>query len=81
MDWPGIRHRLGLTMNFIVNGQPAEALMMAVFAAGLLGFLVYNSNPASIFMGDCGSPSSVFFASAALVNLTGGRSRSFRRSW
>src|SRR5882724_4943039 len=67
-----------LTMNFIVSGQPAEALMMAVFAAGLLGFLVYNSNPASIFMGDCGSLFIGFFlASAALVNLAGGRSRSF----
>lgn len=67
-----------LTMNFLVSGQPAEALMMAVFAAGLLGFLVYNSNPASIFMGDCGSLFIGFFlASAALVNLSGGRSRSF----
>ena len=67
-----------LTMNFIVSGQPAEGLMMAVFAAGLLGFLVYNSNPASVFMGDCGSLFIGFFlASAALVHLSGGRSRSF----
>lgn len=67
-----------LTLNFVVSGQPAEALMMAVFAAALLGFLVYNSNPASIFMGDCGSLFIGFFlASAALVNLPGGRSRSF----
>ena len=67
-----------LTMNFIVSGQPAEALMMAIFAAGLLGFLVYNSNPASIFMGDCGSLFIGFFlASASLVHLAGGRSRSF----
>ena len=29
--------------------------MLAVFAAALLGFLVYNSYPATIFMGDCGS--------------------------
>src|ERR1700704_477327 len=67
-----------LTMNFIVSGQPAEALMLAVFAAALLGFLIYNSNPASIFMGDSGSLFIGFFlASAALVNLSGGRSRSF----
>lgn len=67
-----------LTMNFIVSGQPAEALMLGVFAAALLGFLVYNSNPASIFMGDSGSLFIGFFlASAALVNLSGGRSRSF----
>src|SRR5882672_11507955 len=67
-----------LTMNFIVSGQPAEALMLGVFAAALLGFLIYNSNPASIFMGDCGSMFIGFFlASAALVNVSGGRSRSF----
>jgi UDP-GlcNAc:undecaprenyl-phosphate GlcNAc-1-phosphate transferase len=42
-----------------------------------LGFLVYNSNPASIFMGDCGSMFVGFFlASSALVNMTGGRTRS-----
>lgn len=67
-----------LTVNFIASGQPVEAMMMAVFAAALLGFLVYNSNPASIFMGDCGSMFIGFFlASAALINLSGGRSRSF----
>jgi UDP-GlcNAc:undecaprenyl-phosphate GlcNAc-1-phosphate transferase len=52
--------------------------MMAVFAAALLGFLVYNSNPATIFMGDSGSMFIGFFlAGAALVNVSGGRSRSF----
>src|SRR5215471_19190782 len=65
-----------LTLNFINSGQPNEATMLAVFAAALVGFLVYNSNPASIFMGDCGSMFIGFFlASAALVNVTGGRSR------
>ena len=45
-------------------------MMMAVFTAALLGFLVYNSNPASIFMGDCGSMFIGFFlASAALINV------------
>src|ERR1044071_2223375 len=44
-----------LAVNFLVNSQPTEALVLAVFAAALVGFLVYNSNPASIFMGDCGS--------------------------
>jgi len=44
----------------------------------LLGFLIYNSNPASIFMGDSGSMFIGFFlASAALINVAGGRSRSF----
>src|SRR5437763_3226376 len=66
-----------LTLNFVSVNQPAEAVMMAVFMAALLGFLVYNSHPASIFMGDSGSMFIGFFlASAALVNVSGGRSRS-----
>src|SRR2546421_10550389 len=52
--------------------------MMAVFTAAVLGFLVYNSHPASIFMGDSGSMFIGFFlASSALINLAGGRSRAF----
>jgi UDP-GlcNAc:undecaprenyl-phosphate/decaprenyl-phosphate GlcNAc-1-phosphate transferase len=67
-----------LTFNFVSGNQSIEAMMMATFAAALLGFLVYNSNPASIFMGDSGSMFIGFFlASAALVNVSGGRSRSF----
>src|SRR5712691_3773884 len=67
-----------LALSFINTGQLTEALMLATFGGALLGFLVYNSNPASIFMGDCGSMFIGFFlASAALVNLSGGRSRSF----
>ena len=67
-----------LTFNFIASGQLVEASMMAVFTAALLGFLVFNSSPASIFMGDCGSMFIGFFlASTALINLSGGRSRSF----
>ena len=66
-----------LALNFLGNAQAAEALMLAVFGAALLGFLVYNSNPASIFMGDCGSMFIGFFlAGSALLNPTGGRSRS-----
>ncbi|HYP52362.1 MAG TPA: hypothetical protein VEQ42_02415 [Pyrinomonadaceae bacterium] len=67
-----------LAASFLVNGQTNEALMLAVFAAALLGFLVYNSNPASIFMGDCGSLFVGFFlASTALASATGGRARGF----
>jgi len=67
-----------LTLNFVTGHQSIEAMMLGVFAAALLGFLVYNSNPASIFMGDSGSMFIGFFlAGAALVNVSGGRSRSF----
>ncbi|MFN2597058.1 MAG: glycosyl transferase, partial [Pyrinomonadaceae bacterium] len=67
-----------LSASFLANGRPAEAAMLAVFAAALVGFLVYNSNPASIFMGDCGSMFVGFFlASASLLSAAGARSRSY----
>ena len=68
-----------LALSFVANGQMMEALMLAVFAASLIGFLVYNFNPASIFMGDCGSMFIGFFlSSTALLSIAGtaGRSRS-----
>ncbi|MCM3874746.1 MAG: hypothetical protein ND895_28970 [Pyrinomonadaceae bacterium] len=67
-----------LGVSFLNTGQVGEALVVLTFAGALLGFLIYNSNPASIFMGDCGSLFVGFFlASTALVNVSGGRSRSF----
>jgi UDP-GlcNAc:undecaprenyl-phosphate/decaprenyl-phosphate GlcNAc-1-phosphate transferase len=67
-----------LAFNFLTSGQITDAVMMAVFTAALLGFLLYNSYPATIFMGDSGSLFIGFFlAAAALVNVSGGRSRSF----
>jgi len=39
----------------VLNGQPAIAVLTAVLAGSLLGFLRYNYHPARIFMGDCGS--------------------------
>src|ERR1044072_7252126 len=67
-----------LALNFLGNMQMTEALMLAAFGGALVGFLVYNHNPASIFMGDCGSMFIGFFlASVALVSGTGGgRARS-----
>ena len=67
-----------LSFHFWTSGQPNEALLLAVFGAALLGYLVYNSQPASIFMGDCGSLFIGFFlASSALLHFSSGRSRSF----
>ena len=37
------------------HGDPIMMLFMGALAGALLGFLVYNFNPASIFMGDSGS--------------------------
>ena len=53
--------------------------MLAGFAGALLGFLIYNHSPASIFIGACGSLFVGFFlATTALMNsgAGGGRSRS-----
>jgi UDP-GlcNAc:undecaprenyl-phosphate GlcNAc-1-phosphate transferase len=67
-----------LALSFMSGGHFTEALLLLTFAGALLGFLVFNSNPASIFMGDCGSMFIGFFlASTALMNLAGGRTRSF----
>src|ERR1044072_1721811 len=67
-----------IAASFAGNGQTTEAAMLAVFAAALVGFLVYNTNPASIFMGDCGSLFVGFFlASSALLATSGDRGRSF----
>ena len=67
-----------IAASFAGNGQTTEAAMLAVFAAALVGFLVYNTNPASIFMGDCGSLFVGFFlASSALLSTAGDRGRSF----
>src|SRR5690606_13908975 len=39
----------------VAQGNILLCLMMAVLAGALLGFLVFDFNPASIFMGDTGS--------------------------
>jgi len=39
----------------MVQGQPIMTLCMAALAGALIGFLFYNFNPASIFLGDTGS--------------------------
>lgn len=67
-----------LAINFASLGQLGEASVVLILAAALVGFLLYNSHPASIFMGDCGSLFIGFFlASTALLTSTSGRTRSF----
>lgn len=70
---------LSLAVTFFLNGQITAALMLSAFFGALAGFLIFNHNPASIFMGDCGSMFVGFFlASTALLasDAGGGRSRS-----
>ena len=67
-----------LAVNFWSLGQLKEATAIISFAAAMIGFLLYNVNPASIFMGDCGSMFIGFFlASVALLTSTTARTRSF----
>jgi UDP-GlcNAc:undecaprenyl-phosphate GlcNAc-1-phosphate transferase len=67
---------ISLAIGFGTNGQTDELLLAIAFIAALLGFLVFNFNPASIFMGDCGSMFVGFLlSSSVLLNQTGGRSR------
>ena len=42
-------------LSALISGNAALAFVTAPLAGALLGFLPYNFNPASIFMGDCGS--------------------------
>ncbi len=65
-----------LAIGFGASEQSNELLSLSIFIGALLGFLVYNFNPASIFMGDCGSMFVGFFlASSVLLTNVGGRSR------
>ncbi len=55
----------------------AELNLIAAFIGALAGFLIFNFNPASIFMGDCGSLFVGFLlASSVLMAQGGGNSRS-----
>lgn len=44
-----------LTIALALNGYGADIVLVTAFIGALVGFLLYNSHPASIFMGDSGS--------------------------
>jgi UDP-GlcNAc:undecaprenyl-phosphate GlcNAc-1-phosphate transferase len=58
------------------QGQLELAGTSAALAGSLLGFLAFNWNPASIFMGDCGSLFLGYSLSVLALEQTYGRSRS-----
>jgi UDP-GlcNAc:undecaprenyl-phosphate GlcNAc-1-phosphate transferase len=67
---------ISLAVGFGTSGQTNELLFIIAFIGALVGFLVFNFNPASIFMGDCGSMFVGFLlAGSVLMNQVGGRSR------
>lgn len=51
----GLIASAGLAGMLISIHQPSAALVLIALAGACLGFLRYNFNPASIFLGDCGS--------------------------
>jgi UDP-GlcNAc:undecaprenyl-phosphate GlcNAc-1-phosphate transferase len=55
----------------IYNGNAVMAVLMLALLGSLTGFLFFNFNPASIFMGDCGSLFLGFtIASASVMSTT-----------
>lgn len=51
----GLIASAGLAGMLISLGQPSDALVLVALVGACLGFLRYNFNPASVFLGDCGS--------------------------
>ncbi len=74
----GIAAIAGLYLVYFCHlaGRYPSALMAAAFSGAVIGFLVFNFNPASIFMGDCGSLFLGFFLGGlSLVNTQIGTRR------
>ncbi len=62
---------LGLAVAFGPELGPALVALLVCLAGGLLGFLVWNWNPAKIFMGNCGSLAiGGLIAAAATVGIS-----------
>ena len=56
-------------LNALLSGNVALAVVTAPLLGALLGFLPYNVNPASIFMGDCGSNTIGFLLGCFSISL------------
>ncbi|NOT62703.1 MAG: undecaprenyl/decaprenyl-phosphate alpha-N-acetylglucosaminyl 1-phosphate transferase [Acidobacteria bacterium] len=53
----------------VVQGQPEISLLAVILIGAVIGFLRYNFNPATIFLGDCGALLLGFMA--AVLSLAG----------
>jgi UDP-GlcNAc:undecaprenyl-phosphate/decaprenyl-phosphate GlcNAc-1-phosphate transferase len=58
----------------LVRGSPEMGMVAAALAGASAGFLIYNFNPAKIFMGDCGSLMLGFVLAGCTVLGAGGAS-------
>ena len=73
----GLINSIIFTLIFAYQGQFDLAIISALFAGSLIGFLIFNYNPAKIFMGDTGSLvlgtlMALFFIEAWSTNLAEG---------
>jgi UDP-GlcNAc:undecaprenyl-phosphate GlcNAc-1-phosphate transferase len=64
-----------MAITFVINGQSAEAALPLILAGAIAGFLWFNFNPATIFMGDCGSMFIGFALSGIALLSDFGRAR------
>lgn len=66
---PGIAALAGAACGaiLIARGHAPEAMLLAAFVGAMLGFLVYNFAPASIFLGDSGSLLAGFLLAATAI--------------
>ncbi|MFY9555311.1 MAG: hypothetical protein WAV20_11910 [Blastocatellia bacterium] len=65
-----------LAITFLLNGQTSAAILPALLGGAVLGFLIFNFNPASIFMGDSGSMFLGFMLAGTALLADTGRFRS-----
>ncbi|MCB2192784.1 MAG: hypothetical protein KQI62_14535 [Deltaproteobacteria bacterium] len=63
-----------LSLVAVLRGMPEVGLLSAALAGAAGGFLIYNFNPAKIFMGDCGSLFLGFSLAGCTVLGAGGAS-------
>jgi UDP-GlcNAc:undecaprenyl-phosphate/decaprenyl-phosphate GlcNAc-1-phosphate transferase len=66
---PGITAIAGAACGaiLIVRGHSVEAMLLAAFVGAMLGFLVFNFHPATIFLGDSGSLVAGFLLAATAI--------------
>jgi UDP-GlcNAc:undecaprenyl-phosphate GlcNAc-1-phosphate transferase len=64
-----------LAISFLINGQISEAALPLILAGSISGFLWFNFNPATIFMGDCGAMFLGFVLSGTALLSDVGRTR------
>jgi UDP-N-acetylmuramyl pentapeptide phosphotransferase/UDP-N-acetylglucosamine-1-phosphate transferase len=67
----GIIASLAFGAGFLIAGELALAVMALTLFATLIAFILYNYNPASIFMGDTGSLVVGFLLSVFAINFVG----------